>query len=95
MIEAPRLAFRIHAIRRMFERDISVADVRHVLATGDIIESYPEDQPYPSRLVLGFVDNRPLHVVAAYNEHENQIITITVYQPEADKWDETFRMRKP
>ena len=94
-MEAPRLTFRVHAMSRMFERNISVADVRHVLATGDIIESYLEDQPYPSRLVLGCVDNRPLHVVAAYNERENQIITITVYQPEADKWDETFRMRKP
>ena len=94
-MEAPRLTFRVHAMSRMFERDISVADVRHVLAIGDIIELYPEDQPYPSRLVLGYVNNRPLHVVAAYNERENQIITITVYQPEADKWDETFRMRKP
>ena len=46
----PRLIFRVHAVRRMFERGISEEDVRAVLATGETIESYPSDTPYP-RLV--------------------------------------------
>ncbi|MBI2917323.1 MAG: DUF4258 domain-containing protein [Chloroflexi bacterium] len=40
---ADRQTFRGHAIRRMFKRGISVDDVRHVLATGEVIEDYPDD----------------------------------------------------
>jgi hypothetical protein len=60
-----RLVFRVHAIERMFRRRISEVDVRHVLTNGEEIESYPEDTPYPSRLVLGWRGSRPIHVVAA------------------------------
>ena len=60
-----RLVFRVHAIQRMFQREISVAHVRQVLSTGEVIESYPDDTPYPSRLVLGWCEGRPLHVVVA------------------------------
>ena len=48
-----RLVFRVHAIQRMFLRSISAEDVRDVLETGEIILEYTEDQPNPSRLVLG------------------------------------------
>jgi hypothetical protein len=45
-MEANRLVFRVHAIRRMFQRHISEKEVRHVLETGETIETYPEDRPY-------------------------------------------------
>jgi hypothetical protein len=35
------------------ERDLTVEDIRVALGNGDDIESRPDDQPYPSRLVLG------------------------------------------
>jgi hypothetical protein len=77
----------------MFERGISSEEVRHVLETGSTIESYPEDSPYPSRLVLGFAGQRPLHVVVADDEKAGQAIVITAYEPEPGSWDETFRKR--
>ena len=49
---AQRLTFRIHAVRRMFERGITDGDVREILAAGETIEEYPDDTPYASRLVL-------------------------------------------
>ena len=49
----------------MFARNISVEDVAEVLREGDTIESYPDDKPYPSCLLLGQVRGRMLHVVAA------------------------------
>ena len=88
-----KLVFRVHAIRRMFERGISSEGVRHVLDTGSTIELYPEDSPYPSRLVLGFIGQRPLHVVAADDEEEGRAIVITAYEPDPQSWDETFRRR--
>ena len=88
-----RLVFRVHAVRRMLQRRISATDVRHVLDTGEVIEDYPDDRPYPSRLVLGFRGARPIHVVAADNHAAQEVIVITVYEPDPDQWDPTFHRR--
>ncbi len=91
---ANRLVFRMHAIRRMFQRQISIEDVRHVLTTGQVIEDYPNDTPYPSHLVLGQCGTRPLHVVAADNVASRETIIITVYEPDPAQWEPGFRRRK-
>jgi len=77
----------------MFERGFSVDDVRAVLTTGEAIEEYPDDFPFPSRLVLGFVQERPVHVVAAHSAQDETII-ITVYEPDATEWESGFKKRK-
>jgi hypothetical protein len=84
----------MHAIRRMFERHIQTEDVERILVNGSVIEDYPDDQPYPSRLVLGFVGGRPVHVVAAHSPAARETIIITVYEPDPKLWDATFRRRK-
>lgn len=89
-----RLVFRIHAIRRMFQRQISEEDVRQVLATGEMIEEYSDEIPYPGRLVLGWRGSRPIHVVAADNTDAHETIVVTVYQPDPDQWEPGFKRRK-
>lgn len=89
-----RLIFRVHAVRRMFERRISEDDVRHVLQTGEVVEDYPQDLPYPSRLVLGLRGDRSLHVVVAENVEDRETVVITVYEPDPRKWDSGFRKRR-
>ncbi len=89
----PLLLFRVHALERMFQRHISEEDVKTVLANGEVIENYPQDLPYPSRLILGFCDNRPIHVVAADTPDQRYTIIITVYTPDPSQWDPTFRRR--
>ncbi|MCC6764090.1 MAG: DUF4258 domain-containing protein [Deltaproteobacteria bacterium] len=79
----------------MFERGISPEDVRHVLDDGQVIEQYPDDTPYPSRLVLGWRGDRPLHVVAADIPGGQEIIVVTVYEPDAIRWEAGFTKRKP
>jgi hypothetical protein len=91
----PRLVFRLHAVQRMAERRVTVDDVRAVLAQGETIEDYPNDTPYPSRLVLGWLGNRPLHVVVAQAASVGEIIVITVYEPDPLRWDAAFTRRKP
>lgn len=88
------LKFRFHAISRMFERNISETDVEMVIKTGKIIEDYPTDQPYPSCLRLGFVKNRPLHIVTADAADEETTVIITVYEPSVDRWLPGFEKRK-
>ena len=94
MDSAQRLVFRVHAIEAMFQRNISEADVQHVLIAGKTIESYPDDQPYPSRLVLGWRGSRPLHVVVADNERDRESIIVTVYEPDPDRWEAGFERRR-
>ena len=88
------IIFRIHATQRMFERDVSEIDIREVLENGERIENYPEDTPYPSRSVLGWVGTRPLHVVVADNFDENEWIVITVYEPNLNRWEADYKRRK-
>lgn len=89
------LFFRSHAIKRMFERNVKPEDVRHVLATGKAIREYPDDTPYPSRLILGWVANKPLHVVVAEDAGTETTIIITVYAPDPTIWEADFERKKP
>jgi hypothetical protein len=90
----PNLVFRVHAVQRMFQRMISEEDVKHILATGETIEEYPDDTPFPSRLVLGWCGSRPLHVVVADNNEAGEIIVVTVYGPGMDAWEDGFKRRR-
>ncbi len=78
----------------MFERGISYKKVQQVLETGQTIEDYSTEMPEPSRLILGFQGKRPIHVVASENPIANEIIVITVYIPDTDKWNKDFRTRQ-
>lgn len=91
---AYKLVFRLHAIQRMFERNISVEDVHTVIDTGEIINAYPDDTPYPSRLLLGWVNERPLHVVAANVPDAGEIIIITAYEPDPALWEADFKRKR-
>jgi hypothetical protein len=89
-----RIVYRLHAIERMFEREISAAEVKDVLLSGQVIERYPGDTPYPSSLVKGIVDGKPLHVVVARNETDDELIVVTVYRPDPQQWDNEFGRRR-
>ncbi len=93
-MKARQLVFRVHAIQRMFQRGISVPQVRSVVESGEVVEQYPEDKPYPSRLLLGWSDERPLHVVVADNPESSENIVITTYEPTERHWEPGFRRRK-
>jgi len=82
--------YRVHAIRRMFERDIDELEVEFVIKNGEVIEEYLDDKPYPSYLVLGFYNRMPLHVVFAKDDESN-VIVITTYRPTLQKWESDFK----
>lgn len=88
-----RLVFRVHAIQRMFQRTISEDEVRRVVDAGETIETYPDDKPFPSRLMLGWSGSRPIHVVAADDIAAREIVIITVYQPDLTEWQPGFTKR--
>jgi hypothetical protein len=89
-----KLVYRVHAVRRMLQRQIDEAAIRHVLKSGEVIARYPKDKPYPSRLLLGWVESLPLHVLAVDNIEDGEVIIITVYQPDPVLWSADFRTRR-
>ena len=89
-----KILYRVHALQRMFEREISASRVRKALEADDMIEDYSIEMSEPSRLIMGFQGKRPFHVVASENPEANEITVITVYLPDADKWKKDFRSRK-
>jgi hypothetical protein len=89
-----KIIYRQHAIQRMFERDISDSDVKAAVKNGTTVEDYPNDTPYPSRLILGFAGSNPLHVVYADNHDSNERIIITVYEPNLNLWDTDLKTRR-
>ena len=89
-----RLTFRLHAVRRMFERSIARDEVAAVIANGTLIAAYPLDTPYPSRLLPGWRPQGPLHIVVAYNAPHDEHIVITVYEPDPALWDDTFERKR-
>ena len=74
--------------------EIKGKEVHEAVLSGKLIESYPEDEPYPSCLLYGRTsENRPLHIVCAYSREENMVIVITVYQPDPEKWMDCERRK--
>ncbi len=90
-----RFAYRVHALQRVFERQIGRPVVEPGIQSGTTIESCPEDTPYASHLVLGWNRDRPVHVVVADNLHDEETIVITVYQPDPMRWDASFSSGQP
>lgn len=90
----PKTYYRMHAIQRMFERNIPVKKVSQSIRTGETIEDYSTEMPQPGRLILGFQGKRPFHVVASENPEAGEITVITVYIPDPDRWDSHFRKRR-
>ncbi|MGP1454263.1 MAG: DUF4258 domain-containing protein [Treponema sp.] len=74
--------FSEHVFKRMAERSISPNTIKDVIKNGMVIKEYPDDTPYPSRLILGYDNNRPIHVVSAYDQNDDMEYIITVYEPD-------------
>lgn len=82
-----------HCLQRMQERDISRADVKNGIATGEIIEDYPDDFPNPSCLIFGYnVNGRILHIVAGCDNIN--IYIITAYYPDTKKFEDDLKTRR-
>ena len=83
-----------HAFYRLQMRGITEHEIEYVVHNGLVIEEYPEDKPYPSRLIYGCIQGKHLHVVAAYDTIRDKEIAITTYEPDPADWQDGFVKRK-
>ncbi len=89
-----RIVFSGHALRQMFGRGLKKDDCITVIRQGDVIMDYPDDKPYPSCLMLGFVGDVPVHIVLAVDVQAQTGIIITAYVPDPKIWTDDFRTRR-
>ena len=57
----------------MISRSIDANDILAAVGDGLVIKEYPDDKPYPSFLILKFVNQKPYHVVVANNKEDSNL----------------------
>ena len=73
-----------HAKNRCRERSIKQKGIANCIMTGEIIEQYHDDFPFPSCLVFGYAeDNRIMHTVISDEGESGRIIT--AYIPDTNQ----------
>jgi len=78
----------------MFERGIRTNAIKAVIESGEVIGNYPDDKPFPSFLVLGWIESTPIHVVLSIDISSQECYIITVYVPDVGIWQPDFRTKR-
>ena len=78
------IAITRHARNRLAERGITINDIQNAVRTGEIIQQYEDDKPFPSCLLLGLTEcNRNIHVVVSTDN--GYLYIITAYYPDENE----------
>ncbi|MFQ5811724.1 MAG: DUF4258 domain-containing protein [Anaerolineae bacterium] len=94
-VRAKRYRLTKHVTIIRLERGITIAEIEQALLNGEIIERYPDTQPYASCLVLGWLTSGdPLHLVCSRGEVEPALRIVTLYEPEDALWESDYKTRK-
>jgi hypothetical protein len=95
-IKTRRIRITDHADEEAYNDTLSLEEIYSSVLTGEIIEQYPDDKPYPSCLIYGKnIKDEPIHSVWAYNIETKATVLITVYRPDPEKWIDWKIRRKP
>lgn len=87
------IAITKHARTRLVEREISINDIQNAIRSGEIIEQYEDDKPFPSCLLLGLAEkNKHIHVVVSVGG--GYLYIITAYEPDENAWENDLKTRK-
>ena len=74
-----------HAEKERYAEDITISDLETAISGGEILEDYANDPRGQSCLILGYSNNRPIHIVCGYTPIK-WVRIITVYIPKLPKW---------
>lgn len=86
-IKTKRIRITDHADEEANNDELFLEEIFTSVLTGEIIEQYPDDKPYPSCLIYGKnIKSDPVHSVWAYNRETRAAVLITVYRPDATRW---------
>lgn len=92
-LNTDNVVFTEHVLDRIRQREVTKSDLLNVIKTGEIIEQYPDDYPFPSCLILGLSENfSPLHIVCGFGK--NKVWVVTVYIPDEEQWEDDLKTRR-
>ena len=94
-IREGRIRITDHADEEAHNDGLTFDEIFISVLNGFIIESYPDDRPYPSCLIYGEnYKSQPIHSVWACNKEADASVLITVYRPDPGKWIGWKRRKK-
>ena len=94
-IQANRVKVTDHADEEAVSDQLTLDQIYSSVLSGEIIENYPDDRPYPSCLIYGqTIKGDPVHSVWAYNKETRWAVLITVYKPHPKRWVNWRKRRK-
>lgn len=94
-VRAKRYRLTRHATIVRLERGIAIGAIEQALLNSEIVERYPQDRPYPSCLVLGWLaSGDPLHIVCSRGDIEPALRIVTLYEPDDTLWENDYKTRK-
>ena len=73
-----------HADNEASAEDIAVAEIRDAILGGELLEEYADTGRGESCLVVGFAQERPIHVVCGWRKEK--VVVVTVYIPKPPKF---------
>ena len=83
--DAENMRVTQHAQGEMVEENITLDEVLQAIATGRIIENYPEHRRGACCLLYGLSrGDRPIHIVCT--TAQPALIIITAYEPKPPRW---------
>ena len=91
-VAAGHYRYTIHGAQQRIARGIHGHEVEEAVASGEIIEDYPQHHYRPAALILGRTRaNRPLHVLCSVRAI---VDIITVYEPSPSEWEADLKTRR-
>ena len=94
IILSGRIEWQKYSLQRMMQRETSGSEVKNSVLAGVIIKSYEDDRPYPRLLIANIKKEKPLHVVASFDEKNRICYIITAYMPDEKYFERDLITRK-
>src|SRR5437879_4075687 len=91
-VAAGSYRYTVHGAQQRIARGLHRQDIEEAMASGEIIEDYPQHHYGPACLVLGRTSqSKLLHICCSVRP---VVDIITVYEPIPSEWSADFRTRK-
>jgi hypothetical protein len=83
-----RFMLSAHADQEAADENIDIAEICAAILNDEMLEYYPDTGRGESCLILGFVKDRPIHVVCGWRR--GLVVVITVYIPKPPKFKDPW-----
>ena len=90
-VRAGQFIISAHADKEAADENIDIAEIRDAILHDEILEYYADTGRGESCLVLGIVNDRPIHVVCGWRW--KSVVVITVYIPKPPKFVDPWTRR--